>query len=260
MDSDEFLLPPGCKCEILPHPSGKDEVVELAIFQDHRFAFFFWLRWKLALGTDSSPPALVSLDWHEDLAAPDGSECDELKALPTDYPRAVSLFCWEKLNPLNDGHILSTAYLNLIGDIYVVRKQAPSSGDNFQDVEGRTHRIRCFPSIDELMTALRSAPDERIFFDIDLDYFTESPDHCGGGAQVSLASDQSIKSTLDPHGELMSWLFPRISGMTIATEPEFCGGLINSNHLLSIVTECLFYPQLMGPGSTWRHLQLGRND
>jgi hypothetical protein len=88
-----------------------------------------------------------------------------------------------------------------------------------------------------------------------LDYFTESPDLCGGGENVSLVTDCEVKATLDPNGELMAWLFQRMAGMTIATEPKCCGGLLNSNHLLSVLSDCLFHPQLMGHGSTWRHLK-----
>jgi hypothetical protein len=105
------------------------------------------------------------------------------------------------------------------------------------------------------MAELTQVSDSRVFFDVDLDYFTESPDLCGGGKNVSLVPDCEVKATLDPKGELMAWIFQRMSGMTIATEPEFCGGLINSNHLVSVLSDCLFHPQLMGHGSTWKHLK-----
>lgn len=255
MEHDEYLLPPGCKDSILQHPSGSNEAVELALFQDHRFAFFFWSRWTRKLGLEKRPPTLVSLDWHEDLAAPGGEELDELIGLNQGDPREVSLFCWERLNPINDGHILAAAYLNLIGDIYVVRKQIESSDNSFEDSQGRSHRICCFGTIEELLVELKQAQGERVFFDLDLDYFTESPDLCGGGGEVQLVSDDAVRSVLDPKGELLGWVFERFAGMTIATEPEFCGGVINSNRLLSVVSDCLFYPQLMGHGATWKHLR-----
>jgi len=255
IEHDEYLLPPGCKSSIFVHPSGVDEAVEVALFQDHRFAFFFWSIWTREFGLEDNPPALVSLDWHEDLAAPGGKELDELRALDRSDRRAISLFCWEKLNPLNDGHILAAAYLNLIGDIYVVRKQVPGDGHSFEDSNGQSHSIRCFETTEGLMAELKETKVERVFFDIDLDYFTESPNLCGGGEGVTLVSDDSVRTTLDPASELLSWVFERFAGMTIATEPEFCGGLINSNHLVSLLSESLFNSQLLADGATWKHLE-----
>jgi hypothetical protein len=81
MENDRFVLPPGCQYQIISHPSGADRAFEVAVFQEHRFAFFYWLKWRFELGPDAPPPLLVSLDWHEDLAVPCGRECDELKVL-----------------------------------------------------------------------------------------------------------------------------------------------------------------------------------
>lgn len=107
------------------------------------------------------------------------------------------------------------------------------------------------------MAELRQAHVERVFFDLDLDYFTESRDLCGGGDEVQLISDDAVRAVLDPGSELLTWVFQRFAGMTIATEPEFCGGLINSNRLLSLVSECLFAPQILADDASWRHLQGG---
>lgn len=254
-EHDEYSIPPGCKCGILAHPAGTNEAVELALFQEHRFAFFFWSKWTRALGLQNSPPDLVSLDWHEDLAAPGGQELNDLLDLDQSDPRALAIFCWEGLNPLNDGHILAAAYLNLIGNIYVVRKQFGGTDDSFEDANGRSHRICCFDTIDDLVAELRQTNVERVFFDIDLDYFTASPDLCGGGNKVELVADEVVRTVLDPESELLAWVFQRFAGMTIATEPEFCGGLINSNHLLSLVSDALFAPQLLADGANWKHLQ-----
>jgi hypothetical protein len=255
LELDEFLLPPGCKRDILRHPSQNDASVEIALFQDHRYAFFFWLRWSRHLLLESQgPPALISLDWHEDLAGPDATECDELLALNQDAPREVALFCWEKLNPLNDGHILAAAYLGFVGDIYVVRKQQDEPHHDFIDVTGREHRIRCFASIEALVAQVTTEEHRNVFFDIDLDFFAESSDPNGGGDSVTLVADADILAVLDPDGPLLEWIFPRLCGMTIATEPEFCGGVVNSNHVLSVVTSALFSPQLLSHRANWKHL------
>ncbi len=50
MEHDEYSSPPGCKVAILAHPSGVDESLDLALFHDHRYAFFFWSIWTRNLG------------------------------------------------------------------------------------------------------------------------------------------------------------------------------------------------------------------
>jgi hypothetical protein len=254
MDDDEFLLPPGCMMSILPHPSEANAALEVALFCDHRYAFFFWARWRNAIGTDAAPPILITLDWHEDLSAPGGNELTELVNLNLRNPRDVALFCWEGLSPLNDGQVLAAAYLNLIGDVYVLRKQDGDGDDSFVDAGGNVHRIRCFREQDHLMAELSKLDAKYAFFDLDLDYFTESPHACGGGDNVSLVPDEVVSEMVSPEGRLMQWIFPRMAGMTVATEPEFCGGLENSNHLQSLISSCLFAPQLLHGRSTWKHL------
>lgn len=254
MDTDQYIRPPGTYYDLVQHPSGMDRSSEVAIVQDHRFAFFYWLKWAKTEDGLILPATLVSLDWHQDLAAPCDLECDWLKDLNTNDFREVGFFCWDKLHCHNDGHILAAAYLNIIGDIHVAQKQDEPGVSHFDDAEGRSHAIHCYDSIESLVEAVSSRDHPRVIFDIDLDYFTESPDSCGGGQNVSLVTDQDIRSALNPEGSLLAWVFPRMEGMTIATEPEFCGGLVNSNHLFSIVNDLLFDPQLCSHRPQWRHL------
>lgn len=256
MNSCEYILrPPGTYYDILPHPSGANESREVAVVQDHRFAFFYWLKWKNRLGFKAPSPVLISFDWHEDLNWPDASERDELNALNINDYKSIAIFCWDKLSPLNDSHILSAAYLDLVGDVYVLRKQKNgSSSFNFNDVNGKVHVIRCYSSIDELFTEIKQVKVTMVFFDIDLDYFTESTDRCGGGEHVQLIPDEDIMTMLNPASDLFIWLFERLAGVTIATEPVCCGGFVNSNHLLSVVNDALFYPPLLSHRSNWKHL------
>ncbi len=121
------------------------------------------------------------------------------------------------------------------------------------DIEGRTHLIRCYESVEELTKTISGQEHCSVILDIDLDYFTESPDPCGGGEQLQLVSDDEIQACLDPASPFMSWILPRMVGMTIATEPEFCGGLMNSNHLFNVVCGMLFDPPLLSHKAGWRH-------
>lgn len=252
MDSDEYMRPPGTYYDIVSHPTDAKRAIEVAIVQDHRFAFFYWLKWRKK-NELFAPPLLVSLDWHQDLTAPCELEREWLRDLDTNDYKAISFFCWDKLHCHNDGHILAAAYLNIIGDIHVVQKQEEASVEHFEDIAGGTHAIHCYESVDALVEEVSPQEHPSVLFDIDLDYFTESPDLCGGGEDVKLVSAEDIRGCLCQDGKLLSWVFPRMCGMTIATEPEFCGGLVNSNNLFGVVNDTLFSPALLSHRAGWRH-------
>lgn len=253
MLSNEHIRPPGTYYDIIVHPTDANKTIEVAVVQDHRFAFFYWLKWRNRLDEQSNPPTLISLDWHQDLAQPDDSERKWLLGLDTRDYKAAAYFCWDRLHCANDGHILAAAYLDLIGDIHVVQKQRDECPDEFVDFEGRKHAIWCHESTGALVEVVQEQNHESVILDIDLDYFTESPDSCGGGADVQLVANGDIQACLDPANEFLSWILPRMEGMTIATEPEFCGGLTSSNHLLDVVGKTLFDPQLFSRNVRWRH-------
>ena len=252
MISNEYTRPPGTYYDAIPHPTDTKSAIEIAIVQEHRFAFFYWLKWRKKIEL-LAPPSLISLDWHQDLAHPCELECKWLRDLNTNDYKAVSFFCWDKLHCQNDGHILAAAYLNIIGDIHVVQKQREASVGNFKDLAGRNHAIHCYQTIDALIEGVSYEEHPSVFFDIDLDYFTESPDSCGGGKDVKLVPAEVIQSCLNPEGKLMSWIFPRMCGMTIATEPEFCGGLLNSNIQFGVLHDTLFNPALLSKNAGWKH-------
>ena len=53
------IEPPGALREILSHPINESQAIELAVFQEHRFAFFYWNKW-IRENVSSNPPCLVS--------------------------------------------------------------------------------------------------------------------------------------------------------------------------------------------------------
>lgn len=252
MDANEYIRPPGTYYDIVLHPVDVNRTIEVAIVQEHRFAFFYWMKWGRK-HKPLAPPSLVSLDWHQDLAAPCEMEREWLRALDTNDYKAVSFFCWDQLHPNNDGHVLAAAYLNIIGNIYVVQKQEDASVEYFEDIAGGIHVIHCYESIDALIEDVTLQEHPSVILDVDLDYFTESAESCGGGERVELVPAEDIHGFLHPNGKLMSWVFPRLCGMTIATEPEFCGSLVNANRLFSVVDDVLFSPPLLSHRSGWRH-------
>ena len=259
MKDNKYLKPPGSAYSIIAHPSGKNEAIEVAIMREHRFAFYYWFKWSSLKGQkiskNSKPPALISIDWHRDLCQPCDSEKTDLKNLNLESYKDVAIFSWFNLNPLNDGHILAAAYLNLIGDIFVLCKQDREIEPDFIDCYGNTHTVKCFSTSDELYDAISKTNYTAIFFDIDLDYFTESNDPCGGGKELTVVTESEVSILLSSDQKLMKWLFERMEGMTIATEPEFCGGLSNSNIIYNTVDATLFNSTLFShSNSSWSHL------
>lgn len=248
------ILPPGSATSILPHPADPiGRAVEAAVFQEHRFAFYFWAKWALESRQKrrSAPiPDLVTLDWHQDLAAPSSVEQEDIAALDLSELDAVGLFAWMRLNPLNDGHILAAAYAGLIGDIYVLCKYEDAHLEEFADAAGRIHRTVVCHTLDELLAAI---PERKpLYFDVDLDYFTESDEDMGGGEDVRLVADEEVRAIFDPGGPLLRTVLPRISGFTVAMEPTWCGGARPSHHLFGLLDAALFDPPLLHPEAAWR--------
>lgn len=250
-----YIHPPGTYQTVLGHPSGRDAAVYVAVVHEHRFAFYYWLKWVLDGPQRTDRPVLVTFDWHQDLVPPAPNERQELEQLNQNNPNSVALFCWGKLRPANDSHVLSAAYLNLIGDVYVVCKHQMTPPESLLDCQGNAHRIRCFGTKDQLFAELKPANPRHVVLDVDLDYFTESKNPDGGGPDVELVSDDTIKELFNADTEFMKWVFERFVGMTIAMEPEFCGGLRNSHHIFGVIDDALFRPPLLRDGCQWKHLR-----
>ena len=246
--------PPGSDVEFLSHPAKQNGVIELALFQEHRYAFFYWLIWTRE---SNIVPCLVSYDWHRDLCFPSDNEKKWLDKLDQSNNGDVALFCWAKLNGNNDGHILSAAYLNLIGNIYVLCRQGKYDRD-WQDEQlidkyGNIHLIKKFKSPETLEEYLNTTNETDVYFDIDLDYFTLNNPYNGQGKKFTYMKREDIFGLLSPKNLLIKWIFDRICGFTIATEPEHCGGLLKSNKLLNTISSIYFKPEIFAKNCDWKH-------
>lgn len=250
------IFPPGSCKEILSHPHKENDSIELAIFQEHRYAFFYWLQWTRKLNL-SSPPCLVSLDWHQDLCYPCETEKKWLSNLDQTNDGEVALFSWAKLCGNNDGHILSAAYLNLIGNIYVHCRQANFEQDwedeELIDIQGNKHIVKKFKTPEELETHLFSTKEKQVYFDIDLDFFTIDNPYNGKGKEFTYMTQPAIIKLLSINKPLIKWVFERLEGFTIATEPEHCGGLMKSNKLLDTINKLYFKPDIFTEDCNWKH-------
>jgi hypothetical protein len=49
--------------------------------------------------------------------------------------------------------------------------------------------------------------------------------------------EKDLLSLLDINSGFMQWIFKRMAGMTIATEPKWCGGLIYNEKSISLLRE-----------------------
>ncbi len=167
----------------------------------------------------------------------------------------IEMFTYGRLNPLNDGHIYSAAYLNSISDIYLLCKQENSISSVFRDRFGNEHQTYIFHNIEDLIAGLDSTEEGYpIYLDIDLDYFTESSDRCGGGPDTSVVSREQIFSIIDINSDFIQYCIPRLAGMTIALEPAFCNGIIGSLEILRTIENNLFHGRLLSDNCKWKHL------
>ncbi|MBI3233579.1 MAG: hypothetical protein HYZ42_05990 [Bacteroidetes bacterium] len=258
----DIVRPCGSLVDIVAHPNlQKNQAIEIATFNEHRFAFYFWNKWlrnKQKKEPAAMPPALVSLDWHQDLVYPNNLENELLQQLDLSSKGDVSLFCWAKLNPLNDGHIMAAAYLNLIGNVYINCRQGRFADDwkdeTIVDINGNTHLIKKFKEYSALESTLLKSKEDAVFFDIDLDYFTVKNGLNDGKFKFTYLSDKEIVTSLSPDRPLINWIFERMEGFTIALEPQHTGGLLKSNRYLGLLDKIYFKPGLFAHRSNWKHV------
>lgn len=246
-DSDQKQLdPPGTFVEILPHPFDKvNKSVEKAVIIEHRFAFFYWMKWYQDLMDKKKidkPPLLVSIDWHTDLTTSEGEQ-QELNKIDNYSLADLALFCWEKLSPMNDGQILAAAYLNVIGDIVLLKREYSIDGLDgkpFKDKNGNPHNIFEFNDVKDFEKHLIKREENSVFFDIDLDYFITSEGNFSERDSWIMMKKRKIKKIINVKRRYMKWILKRLEGYTIATEPEYCGGILQSSKILTIIEEQFF--------------------
>ncbi|MGF7230594.1 hypothetical protein [Arachidicoccus sp.] len=272
--NDKYVMPPGSLTDRLPHPfESSIRSVEVAIFFEHRYAFFFWAKWHRLLKEEEIikdiPPTLVTLDWHQDLAFPTDQQKQWLDELDMESNTALSLFSWSSLSALNDEQIATAAYLNLIGDIYVHCRQGIRQ--EWEDMElidkyGNVHQIKRFKTFESMEASLLSSTIDTVYFDIDLDFFVLGNPYSTGGAtnpsKFSYLAESAITEILNFNRPLIQWILKRLCGFTIAIEPEHTGGLMRAMKYLKIIDSLYFKPSLLTycgsnwkNNSNWKHLK-----
>lgn len=248
------LIPPGTYLEELRHPGGdksKTKKMELAVFKEHRFSFFFWNRWMEQIENVDRQPDLVTIDWHRDIAPPSDSEKVGLKNLDLSNQAEVAKFAWSGLDAHNDSHILSAAVLNMIGDIYLLKNYGNYQESSYKDNFSNVHWVYEYHSPETFKEAVFSKVSSQVILDIDLDYFVRNKVEAHQLQDVEVCTTKEISEFMEGNADLFRFLFPRLAGITIATEPRYCGGLIKSNRILEALLDSFFTPEFQ-----WRHLQI----
>ncbi|MDQ7816410.1 MAG: hypothetical protein RDU14_05245 [Melioribacteraceae bacterium] len=245
--------PPGSFLEYLQHPCGNTRLsIEEAIFKEHRFAFYFWNKWGKRLNQNRDielPPTLISIDWHTDLSAPDDDEQGELEQLNLDDDNEVALFCWLRLFCNNDRHIKSALYLNLLSDVIILQRQSDSYSRSYTDKFNNKHEIEIFSDHKKFYDFIMDKDYENVFLDIDLDYCVMNSGDIANASEAKTMLDEEIKQIFDIQNGLLSPLLNSIEGITIATEPDHCWGVLNSIHFLEVIEKTFFNSDLK-----WKHL------
>ncbi|MDZ7692961.1 MAG: hypothetical protein U5K69_17865 [Balneolaceae bacterium] len=231
---------------LLIHRVLEERDIELAIFKDHRYSFFDWLKWTCQL-RQTQPgvtPTLVTIDWHRDLAPPSEDERMRLNDLNQQNLNEVREFTLNELDAHNDGHLLSAAWLNLIGDVILLKNYGMDQKDSWMDGDGQAHLILEFKDFEAFSSEVLQRNDQHIYLDIDLDYFIHNKVSPYQRKDVQVYSDERIKSIINPKNQFFQHLLPRLEGITLAREPRYCGGVRNSNHILDVILNQLFTKQL----------------
>lgn len=253
----DFLEPSGCLSEIMTQPYNNQKVIEVAVFQDHRNSFYYWTKWTRELQKKeiNEIPSLITFDWHQDLCFPVEDEKSELEKLDVDNLSEIAFFSWGRLSHLNDCQIGAAVHLNFVKDVYVIcrQKHLNDNGFDYKDYQGNTHNVKIFHSIDEFIYYFPQIKDDRLYYDIDLDFFTIENGYSNEKGKYTYMNRNEIKKYFSLDNQLIKDIFNRLEGFTIATEPEFCGGLKKSNYLLNTIDNLYFEPSLFYKGGSEKY-------
>lgn len=222
--------------------------IDIDIVIEHRFAFQSWCRLKRKILSEArysiyGKPILISIDWHDDVGLKSDYSADDLNLLDINDDLSVGLFTWGILKRLNDGQIYPALYHDIFSDAYVLLKQSnyykninTKIPDNvFTDKNQVTHNVYVYNDLNALVSNLKGIQNQYYFLDIDLDFFAED----ANDDPVILVDDTEIESFCSMKNPLLGLLYNKLAGITIALEPEYCGGLRNAFKLYSLLDEGL---------------------
>lgn len=231
---------PGTWTHFVDHPLLANVSIEIGVVQEHRYAFSYWSKWfaeRRQRGAAGGRTALLTIDWHDDFGVEGDFDPARLERIDLGDANEVSLFSYAMLHCLNDGHILPAMHLGIFDSVVMLNKQGVdgSFGREVCVAHGRHHDVECYRDLGQAMGSESLLCADAIYLDVDLDYFVEDADE-----EPVLVLKEIAASMLSVDSDLMRMVLPRIDGMTIALEPDYCGGLQGSMDLLSVLNDALF--------------------
>jgi len=236
--------PPGSHLEYIPHPAKSDDICTYkAIFKEHRFAFYWWnkLTQKRREKTARYRADLITFDFHNDLFEPSVNDIEELSKLNLNIDFDVSFYSWARLNGNSDDHILSAAYLNLIGNVYALTFNVLDEPEFiFKDMYANEHKVFVSNDLENFSKKIISDNIDNIFLDIDLDFFIEKEGLMGQKETWELMKSEEIDKCINLENDLFKSIFNKIDCLTIALEPSYTGSFENSLRNFQEVQKRLF--------------------
>lgn len=206
--------------------------IPVKIFDQHRTAFYHWGTWSSDLKV---LPNLVTIDAHSDCQGDKNMKplLDKYLSQPRgDLIRSFfTSFC---LCKTNDSHIATA-----IESGYLDNTFALTHNDDYELPQNDNHSIFLKNDMEIFFKLLHQKTRENphIYLDIDLDYFA-----CERGyGEYDLKPWRTIRDELlTIRKNIFQSNSYCIHGITIATEPFFCGSIRNSNFILKMVDRILF--------------------
>lgn len=208
------------------------------VFDPHRLAVPCWALFSGSL--------LITLDRHFDLVPPKVKTPRGLSVLELDEHARRSL------DVRNYDHVLAAIDAGIITDVISIARTSPvGCFEGARWAERDIVRARTVDAIAADFATDRASPEarqalelisraERIVLDIDVDCFTSSSD---ADPTTVLPWPQSvIREYLMPRGSDAFWklVLPKTVALTIAREPNHCGGLIAGGQLFESLATVLF--------------------
>ncbi|MCU0700461.1 MAG: UPF0489 family protein [Myxococcaceae bacterium] len=205
------------------------------LFDPHRLAFPCWAE------TAGPPAVLVTFDRHFDLVPP-------VAEVPV-RPAAVEAdtFARAHLDPKNVDHVLAAMEAGFLSHVLVVARAWPQGAHRaprWVSRDGVEHRVVAAPTLERLLddpaalALLEGA--EATLLDFDLDCFA-TPSDADPFTLVPWPR-RLIREFLKPTGSEGFWAHTlrNCRALTIAREPNHCGGVIASNHLFEDLAHVVF--------------------
>lgn len=224
----------GGSLERTEHPYLPRETLEIATVIEYRFSFYYWYKWSNEIKKlfSGDLPDIITLDCHDDT----GSECDYpdncLDTFPMSSEAHVSFFCWHGMRKNNDGNAWPAMHYNLINDVHVIMPKISNRDHAFSFSCDRQHHVNYYTTPDEYIKRNR-CDDRPVILDIDIDYFMTGP------LDKIKKNFKRVNQLFENSDSLWNSIKPRLYAISIAIEPNYCGGTYNAfmmyNYLLSMM-------------------------